>query len=66
MISFPFKYHLMLGAGLASNWQLQLASVSLSTMVDAGNGIPIVGATAQKETFQFLANATSRDNWHAD
>ena len=46
--SCPLIYHLTVGVGLASNWQLQLALVFMNTIVAFGRVRPKVGATNEK------------------
>ena len=46
-ISLSSRYHLMVGCGLASNWQLQLFLVFMNTMLVFGRRSPRVGATVK-------------------
>ena len=47
LTSLPLRYHFTVGAGRASNWQLQLALVFIKTIDVLGRCSPIVGGTVE-------------------
>ena len=63
-ISCPLKYHLTVGIGLASNWQLQLAFVFMNTIVVFGRWRPKVGATDGQIEIIINLRKLSFINWY--